>query len=359
MQIRINLEWQVGPDGDASVRFDADVFRILRGIAEGGSVRAAAASAGLSYRHVWGLLQRWEGIFGTPLAILERGRGAALTTLGERLLWAEARVEGRLSPDLTNLATEVERELAAVLAGAGPPVLRVQASHGLAVALLRDMLRQDSLIELDLQYRGSLDCLRSFAAGRCEMAGFHLPEGRLARRVAGHYRRFLDPRQHELVHIVTREQGLMVPAGNPKSIKGLDDLLRPDITIVNRHQGSGSRLVFDEVLADARIPPAAVRGYEQEEYTHLAVAALVAGGAADTGFGIQAAAARFGLDFLPLLRERYLFAVRREDLALPQVRECLRVVASEPFRERVKELPGYDARGSGRLLPAEEVLAGF
>jgi len=359
MQIRISLEWRVGPGGDAAVRFDADVFRILKGIAEGGSVRAAAATTGLSYRHVWGLLQRWEGIFGAPLATLERGRGATLTALGERLLWAEARVEGRLSPDLANLATEVERELASVLAGAGPPVLRIQASHGLAIALLRDMLRQDSLIELDLQFRGSLECLRALTAGRCELAGFHVPEGRLARRVAAHYRRHIDPREHELVHIVTREQGLMLPPGNPKGMLGLDDLMRPDITIVNRHQGSGSRLVFDEVLADARIPTAAIRGYELEEYTHLAVAALVAGGAADTAFGIRAAAARFGLEFLPLLRERYLFAVRRDDLALPQVRECLRVVASEAFRARVNELPGYGAEGSGRLLSVEEVLAGF
>jgi putative molybdopterin biosynthesis protein len=358
MQIRLSLEWHVGPEGEAAVRFDPDLFRILRGILEGGSVRSAAAYTGLSYRHVWGLLQRWEGIFGRPLAVLERGRGATLTSLGERLLWAEARVEGRLSPDLANLATEVERELAAVLAGAGPPVLRMQASHGLAIAILRDLLRQDTRIELDLQFRSSIDCLRALSMGRCELAGFHVPEGALARRVAVHYRRWCDARIHQLIHVVTREQGLMVPPGNPKGITGVPDLGRPDVSIVNRHPGSGSRLVFDELLVDAGISPQRVRGYELEEYTHLAVAALVAGGAADTGFGIQAAAARFGLEFLPLVRERYVFAVRRDDLLLTEVRECLGVLASETFRNRVDELPGYSALDSGRLLSVDEVLAG-
>lgn len=355
MQIRLTLEWYFGPEGEATVHFDPDLFRILRGIAEGGSVRAAAAVTGLSYRHVWGLLQRWETLFGAPLAELERGRGATLTSLGERLLWAEARVEGRLSPDLANLATEVEREVSAVLAGAAPPVLRIQASHGLAIALLRDLLRQDTRMEVDLQFRGSVDCLRALNQGRCQIAGFHLPEGPLVRRIAVHYRRWLDPRVHQVVQVVTREQGLMVPPRNPKKVVGLDDLLRPDISIVNRHAGSGSRLVFDELLADAGIPNNLVRGYELEEYTHLAVAALVAGGAADVGFGIRAAAARFGLEFLPMLRERYLFVLRRDDLQQNEIRECLNVISSENFRSRVEELPGYYANESGRLLSVEDV----
>ncbi len=118
-----------------------------------------------------------------------------------------------------------------------------------------------------------------------------------------------------ILGFVQREQGLIVPRGNPKGIRGLSDLIRPDVTFINRQRGAGTRVLLDYRLKQAGISPHAVQGYERQEFTHLAVAATVASGAADCGLGILAAARALGLDFVPLDHERY-------DLIIPQSLLC-------------------------------------
>ena len=118
--------------------------------------------------------------------------------------------------------------------------------------------------------------------------------------------RYLDPRQHMVIGFATRTQGLMVAKGNPKGIHDLSDLTRPQVRLINRQRDSGSRIEFDELLSGAGIDPAAIDGYQTEEFTHLAVAATVAGGMADAGYGIRAAAAHYGLDFIPLAHRALL-----------------------------------------------------
>ena len=135
-----------------------------------------------------------------------------------------------------------------------------------------------------------------------------------------------------LIRFAEREQGLMLATGNPKRIRGLADLARKDLQFVNRQRGSGTRLLFDELLAQQGVDATAIGGYRDEEFTHLAVAVSVAAGRADAGFGVHAAAARFGLDFIPLQRERYWFAVRARnvgDAPLERFRAALAGPASQ------------------------------
>jgi putative molybdopterin biosynthesis protein len=159
------------------------------------------------------------------------------------------------------------------------------------------------------------------------------------------------------VRFAAREQGLMVPKGNPRRVRGLEDLGAKHLSFVNRQRGSGTRMLFDELLAQRGLRSADIRGYNTEEFTHLAVAATVAAGRADAGFGVKAAATRFGLDFLPLRRERYWFAMRARDEDNAPMRAFLKELRGDALRRMARQFPGYDARAAGEVCPVE-ALAG-
>lgn len=352
--VTLELDWRLG---QASLEAADDLlFDLLEGIGEEGSLQAAARRVRVSYRHAWGQLQLWEQRLGQPLAILSRGRGASLTALGERLIWTRRVAQARLGPMLESLAAELARDLSAALERQPQPALRIFASHGLAVGLLRDLLYEQSPGCVELQYHGSLDALRALAGNRCDIAGFHLPEGEMAGAVAERYRAWLRPALHRLIHVVQRQQGLMIASGNPKGIRGIADLARPGIRFVNRQAGSGTRLLFDALLLREGLDGDRVQGYGQEEFTHLAVAAMVASGAADAGFGLQAAAHRFGLDFIPAARERYLLALKRERLQEPLIARLVDILRGKAFRSRLAALPGYEADQAGTLVEVDALL---
>jgi putative molybdopterin biosynthesis protein len=141
-----------------------------------------------------------------------------------------------------------------------------------------------------------------------------------------------------------------VAAGNPKGIRGLEDLAREDVIFINRQRGAGTRILLDYHLKQARISPNAVRGYEREEYTHMTVAVNVLTGAADCGLGIFAAAKALGLDFVPLARERYDLVIPERHMQDRRVAAMLELVGSQAFQERIAELGGYETGLTGREM---------
>jgi putative molybdopterin biosynthesis protein len=152
------------------------------------------------------------------------------------------------------------------------------------------------------------------------------------------------------VALVGRLQGLLVRKGNPKVIRSLQDLSRPDITYVNRQRGAGTRVLLDYHLAQLGIQAEEVQGYAQEEYTHLAVAAAVASGRADCGLGIAAAAQALELDFIPLYQERYDLAIPAEYYISPLLDPLLDLLKESVFQKAVAALPGYDVSLMGDIV---------
>jgi len=353
--IKVNLQYLWQPQPGKGFAVDATLFRILFAIHETGSLAGAARAVDMSYRHVWGLMGKWEKVFGKPLVVLRQGQGAQLSEFGRKLLWAEELVRARLTPGLESVRQEIEQVLSQAME-VSPTRLSVCASHDLALASLRDRLAHREGLKLDIRFKGSLESLDGFARGRCSLAGFHVAEG-LTSSANAEFQRFLHQKQHKAIGLATRTQGLMLRPGNPKGILSLADLTRPDTRIVNRQQGSGSRIEFDQLLSGAGIDASAVDGYLNEEYTHLAVAATVAGGMADAGFGIQAAAAQYGLDYIPLLTERYYLACRADGMDAPEVAQFLAILRGEEFRQILAALPGYGNAITGEVFGVEEALA--
>nr|WP_298249388.1 substrate-binding domain-containing protein [uncultured Halomonas sp.] len=347
-RIRITPAWRFSDE--AGNQLDPKLFVLLEAVHRHGKLTRAAETAGISYRHAWNLLHRWGDFFGVDLVELERGRGARLSPLGEKLLWAEQRVSARLGPQLESLGSELNLAIQQALEGV-QPVLRLHASHGYAVELLPEYLEG---LRLDLQYCSPREALAALNRGACDLAGFHLPRGKVGSKVSRSYRDLLKPRSHRLIGFITRQQGLIVAPGNPKGVHGMEELAGGAIRFINRQAASGTRALLDGLLVEADIQPALIQGYEVEEYTHSAVAAYVAAEMADVGFGVEAAARRFGLDFVPLVQEDYLLVCHHRSLKESRFERLFEVLGSEEFQLMVETLPGYAPSQCGRVMSLEE-----
>lgn len=356
MEIKFATRWYAGTGVDSEL--DPRLFALLQAVREHGSLKQAALSCAVSYRFAWELMRKCALRFGRPAVVLEQGRGAKLSELGEKLLWAEQLLHSRLQPELNLLHEEINHELNLILQpAAASKKLRLHASHDLAIAHLEELCQVSGKIELDLQFRGSLESLRDLAAGQCDMAGFHFPRGELAVALQRQYRNWLDSDRLKLVQLATRQQGLMLGAGNPRRIRGLDDLVKRSIRFINRQKESGTRIIFDQLLQHANIDRSRIKGYHDEEFTHLAVAAMLASGAADVAFGIKAAAVKFGLDFIPLVEESYVLAAHKQisERIFAEIKHLLR---SDSFSRKIKTLPGYLAQHTGKAVSIEKLLSG-
>jgi molybdate transport repressor ModE-like protein len=352
-KVIINPHWEITHNAEAALD-TAVLLDLLMAIQNTGSISNAARAVGLSYRYAWGMLRDVEKLFGTALLNTDRGRGTTLTLLAEKLIWADRRIRARLSPMLESLASELENEIGKAVAGK-TNALRLDASHGFAVDALLHQLTEANL-PVDLRYRNSTDAVAALSRRECDLAGFHVPLGEFETKAVERYAQWLNPREHCLVHLAVRTQGLFVAPGNPKNITGLRDLIRPGVHFVNRQAGSGTRMLLELMLAGANISPNDIEGYPSNEFTHSAVAAYIASGMADVGVGVQTAAHRFGLDFIPLVRERYFMALPIAMTDDPMIRHVISVVQSDHFRKVINGLAGYDATDTGKILMLSEAF---
>lgn len=226
--------------------------------------------------------------------------------------------------------------------------LVIVASHDLALNMLVARLRRKITgTKIEVTYAGSLGGLIALQEGRADMAGIHLLDAETGEYNYPYVKHLLPGREMAIVHLAYRVQGLMIAAGNAKRIQGIEDLRRPDVTLINRQKGSGTRILLDQELRQLGIAASDVKGYRHEVDTHLAVARGIAEGEADVGLGIEAAARACRIDFLPLYRERYDLVMPIENHRSKRFAPLLRVIASKDFQKAVTEVGGYDTSQSG------------
>jgi putative molybdopterin biosynthesis protein len=269
------------------------------------------------------------------LMSLVRADGIVRISRGEEGFDAGAQV----TVDLLRSPESVRRTIVAI------------GSHDLTLDILADELGQRypgrSLSSANV---GSLGGLLALSRGEAHLAGSHLLDEQTGEYNSSYIRRILPDAPVVLLGFVRREQGLIVPRGNPKSIQGLADLTRPDVVYINRQRGAGTRVLLDYRLKQAGIDSHAIRGYDRQEFTHLAVAAAVASGAADCGMGILAAARALDLDFVPLDSERYDLVIPAEYYDSDILSPVLEIIRSPSFARRVVALGGYATPQIGELL---------
>jgi molybdate transport repressor ModE-like protein len=331
------------------------MLEFLNEIRVTGKIGLAARQAGVSYRHAWNLIEKWSLFFGAPLVERKQGRGTNLTAFGGKLVWAGQRLQARLGPQLQNLSQELETEINQLLPH-GPSIIRVHASHGFAVSKLREMLSREADLGVDLRYVSNQNSLVSLAHDGCDLAGMHLPQGELRVSSIAQTKGLLNPRLHRVIGFVTREMGLMVKHGNPLRILTVAQLADPAIRFVNRDPESGTRLLFEQILARHELHDSNINGYEQVEFTHSAVAAYVASDMADVSFGVEAAARQFDLDFVRLVTEDYLFICRKQLLELESMKRVLAILRSGEFQTAISQLPGYKCKDTGAVKTVEEAF---
>ncbi|MBA8907961.1 substrate-binding domain-containing protein [Aminobacter ciceronei] len=353
IQVEIEPVWRFKRREDSrSLRIMLDFLAEIRTT---GKLTSAADRAEVSYRHAWNLIEKWSEFFDMPLVVRKQGSGTQLTPFGDKLVWAGQRLEARLRPLLQNLSQELETEINQMLPR-GPLVLRVHASHGFAVPKLRDLLSREPDIDVDFRYVSNQSSLASLAHDGCDLAGMHLPQGELRRRVIAASKGWLTPSAHRVIGFVTREVGLIVAQGNPHGITSINQLPDGNIRFVNRDPDSGTRQLFEHLLAQQKIDGTRINGYEHAEFTHAAVAAYVASGMADVAFGVEAAAAQFGLDFVRVLTEDYFFVCRKDILEVDAVRRVLEVMRSSDFYDAISRIPGYRVKDAGMVKTIGEVF---
>jgi molybdate transport repressor ModE-like protein len=356
MKISAQIRWTLG-----EVEFDPRLVALLEAIARHGTLQQAAASSGVSYRHAWGLLDAAGSQLGRPLVVRQQGRGTVLAPTGTKILEAMVEINGSNAAALRQGEARMEEFLKLAdrepSADAHRGTVKLHVSHDLALAQLRELQGHiEGLPPIDMQFHGSLDCLAALRRKQCDLAGFHLPAIPGTRTLAAQFLPFLSLKGWRAAHLLDRTQGLMVAAGNPKSLQRLGDLAKKNLRFVNRQPGSGTRLCLDFLLSQNGVSPADIHGYTHEEFTHGAVAATVASGMADAGFGIEAAAREHQLDFVPIVNEHYYLAARNVVLQRPNLRGLLKFLDSKVFRRLVNELAGYRSVAALQWVNARDIV---
>ena len=230
--------------------------------------------------------------------------------------------------------------------------LLITGSHDLTIDLLAQFMAQQGLGRISSANVGSLGGLMALRRGHCHVAGSHLLDPETGVYNESYVRRYLPGQPIHLVTLVEREQGWIVPVGNPLGLQSWADAGRPDLSLINRQRGAGTRVLFDYELGQLSLNTDQIQGYGREEYTHLAVAAAVASGTADAGLGIRAAARALELDFVPLAQERYDLVIPQTHYEDERVQGMLALLQAADFRQAVADLPGYDVTlmGQAKLI---------
>lgn len=307
LTVRIGMDWQ---DGVASVDI-GEVARLLAVIGQTGTVRAAAAALDMSYRTAWGRLEAAEGALGFKLVTKSKGHGSALTGPGEQLCRLVDEFEENLRSRVAREKKNFEERFRLAVRPA-PLRLRLACSYDM---LLNDCGQLGELPDWDIRFMGSRKAMDAMRGGAADLAGFHVAGMASGEAMPSS---LLPDKDCFMQTLMRREQGLVVAKGNPLGIRGIDDLIRPGVRFINRQKNADTRQWFDRLIAARGIAPAAIRGYEHEEFTHSAVAMAVAAGAADAGFALKAATEGLAVDFITIGFESYFLCGRQDLLVDPR-----------------------------------------
>ncbi|MFO7667613.1 MAG: molybdopterin biosynthesis protein [Desulfobacterales bacterium] len=275
---------------------------------------------------------------------LPRGAGCITTiTEADGIIRIPNHIEG------INAQEPVLAELLRPLSSVNNTIV-VVGSHDNTLDLLADRIKAGhNNLTLSSSHVGSMGGLMAIKNGVCHLAGSHLLDTEDGSYNVSYLKKYLSGVNIKLVNLVFRDQGLIVAKGNPKNIKGVEDLAREDITFINRQGGSGTRILLDYRLNQLKIDPKHIKGYDNEEFTHMSVAVSVLSGSSDVGLGIFAAANALHLDFIPVVTEQYDLVIPDIYFETENIQILLETIKTADFKKRVEALGGYSTKKTGTM----------
>lgn len=329
-----------GYPGSAFLSFDEIVGPVFRKLQRASLTLNPGVDAVLSRRVVSSLKYREyirvkvgkveDKLIATPL---NRGAGVTMSLVqADGLIIIPKNSEGyeageKVKVELTRDMSTIENTIVSI------------GSHDLIMDYIASMLEK---VHLSSAHVGSLGGIMALARGEAHIAPIHLLDEETGEYNTSYIKKYLGNKNISLVKGVKRQQGFMVAKGNPKNIHTVEDLAREQVRFVNRQKGSGTRILTDYLLKKAHIDSNRIRGYDRDMTTHMAVAAAVSSGTADVGVGVFSAAKSMDLDFIPIGYEEYDFAIPEQYIETLMIREFIKVLKSDQFKEVLKELGGYE-----------------
>ncbi len=231
----------------------------------------------------------------------------------------------------------------------------IVGSHDNTLDVLSDQIKAGySNVTISSSHVGSMGGLMAIKKGVCHLAGSHLLDEEDGSYNISYIKKYLPDINVRLINLVMRDQGLIIPQGNPKGIRGIEDLVRDDITFINRQGGSGTRILLDYNLKNLNLDAGAIKGYENEEFTHMSVAVAVLSGTVDVGLGIYAAAKALNMDFIPVVTEEYDLVIPDKYFESENIQILLETINTGEFKKRVQALGGYSTEKTGEIIGIED-----
>lgn len=226
----------------------------------------------------------------------------------------------------------------------------LMGSHDIALNLLAQGVQNATGLDLLILPVGSLDGLVALRQGTAHLTSCHLLDVESGQFNIPYVRHIFPDRAMSLITLANRQQGLIVHPGNPLRMRNLNDLTGRGVRYINRNLGSGTRLWLDKRLGDLGINAVDIQGYDQIAYTHTDVALAIQQGRANVGLGVEAAARKMNLDFIPLFDERYDLVLPKEQLDNQAIQPLFDHLHSGNFRQAMQGLSGYDTQNTGKQI---------
>ncbi|QWE15881.1 substrate-binding domain-containing protein [Polynucleobacter sp. AP-Nino-20-G2] len=308
---------------------------LLKDIDHGKTLMSACKKMGLSYRNVWQKLNEVEQALGFKLMDRVRGHGSQLSEYARYLI--------QFTDDFDQKTMRLGQTSLLHLEE-GFAQFRFKAKKQWRFASSSDPIIQKAVIDIggfELITAGSGEALERLLNYEVDIAGFHVSDPQSSQIIA----KRLQKEGMQVFPVMKRVQGFLVAKGNPLSITSPKDLTRPKLRFINRQKGSGTRLLLDTILKDGGIDSRSIKGYENEEFTHSAIAMSILAKKADVGMGVKSVAIKNGLDFIYLKDEVFFLAMGEElslDMELAKLIRKIRVLSGE--------MPGYKSIGLKRQI---------
>lgn len=283
-----------------------------------------------------------EKLIATPSG---KGAGSVMSLVrADGLLTIPAGSEGigageDITIDLMRPMQEVDHTLVAI------------GSHDNILDLMANALHQlDPPIRLSSAHVGSMGGIMAIRRGEAHFGGTHLLDEETGEYNISFIKRFLTDMKLSLINLCYREQGFIVPKGNPKRIESFSDIIACNLLFINRQKGAGTRLLTDKIITESSLDPEQIPGYDHEEYTHMNIAVSVLSGSADVGMGIRAAAVALDLDFVPIAEERYDLIIPDAFAEDQRMKAAINLMNDQGFKEKIETLGGYNLRDCGKIM---------